>query len=387
MTTKKIFQKFHLLLGLVSGLIVFIVSITGALYAFKDEIESVTQTYREVEVKETTQILPSEAFAIARKAIPDTEIHGVTYEGSNRAIEVIFFQRSPFFYGAAYVNPYSGEVLHTTNFMQSFFGLVLMGHTSLWLPRPIGQPIISVMVIVYFILLITGIVLWWPNKKQRKGAFSFKKSKNKIVKIRELHTVFGFYASFFVLILLLTGSIWLFKSVEKGIYSAFGGTQEIEFSYPESDWKNKTNYTTVAHPLDSIYHITRAEFGTEAAIEIHDVTSDKSTILVEVNRDPSTYWQMDYLFYDQYSLQEIAPKHIYNRFDEAGLPEKVRRLNLDLHDGSIGGFLGKLLAFLVSLLSASFPVTGFLFWWLKRKKKKENKAKKVTAEVTAEVVN
>jgi uncharacterized iron-regulated membrane protein len=38
--------------------------------------------------------------------------------------------------------------------------------------------------------------------------------------------------------------------------------------------------------------------------------------------------------------------------------------------GSIGGFVGKIIAFLVSLVCASLPVTGFIIWW---KRKKTNK--------------
>uniref|UniRef100_UPI0025C529FF PepSY domain-containing protein n=1 Tax=Empedobacter sp. UBA6322 TaxID=1946446 RepID=UPI0025C529FF len=40
---KKIFGKLHLWFGLVIGLIIFIVSVTGALYVFKDEFENIAR--------------------------------------------------------------------------------------------------------------------------------------------------------------------------------------------------------------------------------------------------------------------------------------------------------------------------------------------------------
>jgi uncharacterized iron-regulated membrane protein len=43
---KKLIGKIHLWLGLTCGLVVFVVSITGCLYAFQAEIQELTQPYR-----------------------------------------------------------------------------------------------------------------------------------------------------------------------------------------------------------------------------------------------------------------------------------------------------------------------------------------------------
>ena len=42
-------------------------------------------------------------------------------------------------------------------------------------------------------------------------------------------------------------------------------------------------------------------------------------------------------------------------------------MNYDIHVGAIGGLTGKIIAFIVSLICASLPVTGFLVWWMKRR--------------------
>jgi uncharacterized iron-regulated membrane protein len=43
-------------------------------------------------------------------------------------------------------------------------------------------------------------------------------------------------------------------------------------------------------------------------------------------------------------------------------------MNYDLHVGSIGGLTGKIIAFIASLVCASLPVTGFLVWYLKKRR-------------------
>ena len=46
---KKAIGKIHLWLGLSSGIIVFIIAVTGCLYAFQEEIQNITEEYRFVE--------------------------------------------------------------------------------------------------------------------------------------------------------------------------------------------------------------------------------------------------------------------------------------------------------------------------------------------------
>ena len=46
-------------------------------------------------------------------------------------------------------------------------------------------------------------------------------------------------------------------------------------------------------------------------------------------------------------------------------------MNYDIHIGAIGGIAGKIIAFLVSLLTASLPVTGVLLWYGRNYKKKK----------------
>lgn len=372
MVLKTLLRKIHLYGGLASGLVVFIVSITGAIYAFKAEIESVTDSFKYVEAQDKEVLLPSQAFEIASKEIPNTQIHGVAYHGEGHAIEVIFYQPEPFYYGITYLNPYSGEVLKNRNNLRNFFELMQIGHTSLFLPKSIGLPIIKVTIIIYFIMLITGLVMWWPGNWRRKGAFYFSKSNKAIVKVKEWHQILAFYSISFILIILLTGSVFIFKSLENGIYYSLGGEKETTFSYPESDISQKNALYAGRNAVDLAYKKIRNEVGPETFVEIHEIHDSISSILVEVNHEPATWWKMDYIFYDQYTLKELTPKHAYGRFEMASTADKVRRLNYDIHSGGIGGFLGKLLAFLVSLISASLPVTGTWYWLKRRKIKKQS---------------
>lgn len=64
-TFRKACAKLHLWLGLLSGIVVFIVCITGCMYAFKDEITDATQPWRFVAPLEKEFLPPSRLLAIA----------------------------------------------------------------------------------------------------------------------------------------------------------------------------------------------------------------------------------------------------------------------------------------------------------------------------------
>jgi uncharacterized iron-regulated membrane protein len=80
-----------------------------------------------------------------------------------------------------------------------------MIHWSFLLKQDWGTYVVGIPVIIFVIMLITGIVLWWPkNKAARKQRFAFKWKNIKSWKRKnyDLHNVLGFYASIFALIFL-----------------------------------------------------------------------------------------------------------------------------------------------------------------------------------------
>ena len=359
-----------MILGLASGIIVFILGITGALYAFKTEIESLSQKYKKVGIENRDVIPPSVALKIAEESNPDIHVHGVIYREPCDAVEVIYYQPDPLYYGAAYLNPYSGEVIKIVNFVHTFFGFVYHGHIALWLPLKIGMPIIAVAALVFLVMLITGLILWWPRKNSSSRNFSFTKGVPSSIKRLEQHKVVGFYVIWLGLLLVLTGMTFVFRGFDKVVYKAMGGKKDATFSMPPSDTTNAHSVTFTGEPIDMLFERIKAQNPEIHFIEIHAVEDSVSPFLVELNRDPSTYWKMDYLFFDQYTLEPIRPEHVYGSFDDADTPDKIKRMYYDIHTGSILGFPGKLLAFLASLFCASLPVTGFVMWRNRRKEKK-----------------
>ncbi len=383
MKFKKASGKIHLWLGLSSGLVVFVIALTGCIYAFQEEIQNITQSYRFVDHQECPVLPPSKLKAIAEKELPGKTIHAVLYAKPGHAAQVIFYNLEPEYYYLVYLNPFTGEVLKVKDAQADFFSFILDGHFYLWLPPEIGQPVVASASLVFLVMLISGIVLWWPkNKKATKQRFSIKWSARWRRKNYDLHNVLGFYASCIAIILAVTGLVWGFEWFAQGYYQIAGGDKSLIYSEPESD---STFRSESAIPsIDRIYTIMRSENPTAEILEVHIPATGLSPIEVSINPDNGTYWKTDYRYFDQYSLKELSVKHIYGRTAEATAADKLLRMNYDIHTGAIIGLPGKILAFCASLIVASLPITGFYIWWGRKQKQKAKRLEKLKAPEKAQ---
>jgi uncharacterized iron-regulated membrane protein len=367
MTIKKVFGKIHLWLGFTSGLLVFIVAITGCIYAFQQEIQDLTQRFRFVEEQTTDFLPPSVLKAAAENELAGKHIHAVQYLAPDRAAQVIYYSIEPYYYYVVYVNPYTAEVVRVKDMSSDFFAIILDGHFYLWLPHEIGQPIVATACLVFVIMLISGIVLWWPRrKKDAKQRFTIRGKASWRRRNYDLHNVLGFYASFIALILALTGLVWGFEWYANGLYAVAGGEKTLLYSEPLSDTTRL--YDEDQPAIDRIFQLMKREYPEAKTIEVHLPETNASVISANANPDDETYWKLDYRYYDQHTLKEVSVDHIYGRFPELKAADKLLRMNYDIHTGAILGLPGKILAFCASLICASLPITGVSIWWGRRKK-------------------
>lgn len=369
---KKAIRQIHLWLGLASGLVVFIVAITGCLYAFQEEIQNMTQEYRFVQKQNEAFLLPSKLEKIARTALPDKHLHAIKYNESHKSAEAIFYNYEPFYYYTVYINPYTGNVLETVDLEKGFFRFVLDGHFYLWLPHEIGQTVVASFTLIFVLMIISGFILWFPkNRKAAKQRFWFNwkegikwKRKN-----YDLHNITGFYVMAIALIFAITGLVWGFPLFAYCYYTVAGGEKSLIYEDPATPKPENIDPKT-ANPLDKAWLMMQKEYPNAKSIEVHPPETDTASIAANANPESGTYWKIDYRYYNQYTLEEKKVSHIYGRFPEADASDKLMRMNYDIHTGAILGLPGKIFAFLISLLIASLPITGFLIWWGRKNKKK-----------------
>ena len=366
MTSRKLINTIHLWLGLISGLIIFIICITAAIWAFSPEIENLLQPYRTVQQQPVAFLSVSTLQKIADNALPNRVSERIDFEGSGKAAIINLSGKGNY---KLYINPYNGKILKICNENNAFFHLIKKGHTSLWLGNT-GEEIVKWASVIFFFILISGIVLWWPkNKAALKQRFTIKKNSSFIRLNYDLHNVLGFYASWIIVFAVLTAIVWGFDCIsdaEQWIGNA--GKKQPDISSYISTPNNQ--HSTDRNEMDSIFNHIICKYKTYRTALIIFPEDDSDVINIVVYPFQNAYRYDDYYF-DQYSLKEITlPK---DRYINLSGGEKLSRMNYDIHIGRIAGLPGRTVMFFSSLIGASLPVTGFIIWWKRKKKKKSAK--------------
>lgn len=390
-------KKVHLWLGLASGLVVFILGVTGCLLVFQPEVTQWARyDLRHADVVKS-QTLPlsqlhdrlSHAMGVERLR------YGITsFRDPARNWQALTYRLGTdswtYFgnienYRTGYINPYTGRVAGIVNEEQDFFQIVKGIHWSLLLAEPIGQPIVACSALIFSVMLLSGLILWWPRRWNRAGRQNRLhincKAPWKRLNI-DLHRVLGFYALLVLLIIGFTGLYWYFPFVQKTMY--FSGTGE--FTLPEPAFNRIVDARPASQadektPLAKAYATAWARFPEADAITFALPGVGGETIEAQVQPTEGRYDQPSVLLFDSQSGR-LVKQRLYS---EMNAGEKLLAMNYDLHVGSIGGLWTKLLAFVASLIAAGLPLTGFLYWYpaWKHKRRSRQQRKAAIAESPA----
>lgn len=380
--------KLHLWLGLSTGIIVFIISITGAIYAFQEEItnsirkDAIFHKEQNIESKTILSLkeLEQKINVVTKERFP---IHWVTIPvDKSRSYVFYYYEHNPkgwnvfeeyVIYKSVYVNPFTGEILGIYDETRSFFNIIKSIHYSFMLNTNWGVYVCGIPTLIFVFMLISGIVLWWPkNKNARKQRFWFnwKNVKKWKRKNYDLHNVLGFYASTFAFIIAITGLYYSFFFIQALIYFIFSGgsTSYPDFSHITTkapiEMRNEHTLDKIGKKVEELYPDAFAyslDFGYE-----HIDDHEHPNYSVFIKQLSYSYHINHSLIFDENSGELL---HIHDHKDK-NLGEKAIAANYDTHVGAILGLPGKILAFIISLICASLPITGFLIWWGRQKKQK-----------------
>lgn len=370
MKLKKLAGKIHLWLGLTTGLVVFILGLTGAIYCFAPELQNL-QSYRTVGEESKSFLPPSQIIQIAEGKLPGKSLQRVYYEDRNKAVMALFSKKDEYSL-SVFINPYSGEVLKVRNNDQDFLSIVLKIHRTLYIPY--GHEIIRWSTVIFFLLVTTGIILWWPRKRRTaKQAFFIMWSASPKRLNYDLHKVLGFYISWIVIFTALTGLIFAFESFADFTYKVTGaGRSIVQRKPPLSDTTAKTKSRT--EPIDYVWKLVEPDLHQKYISVLFVLPTTKTgPLLLRANPEKGTIYKTDFRYFDQYSGNEIAGAYVWGKYKDANtVADNIKRMNYDIHTGAIFGLPGRVALFFTALVAASLPITGVYFWWGKKRKLKRS---------------
>ncbi|WP_169767382.1 PepSY-associated TM helix domain-containing protein [Campylobacter curvus] len=375
---KKFWFNVHLILSLACVLPLLIVALSGAVISYHDEIiDALNAKNSHVKALLPSRMKVSEVLAkfstqkgefylsfIGRKSDEDAAIviSGIDKDGK---------------FDSYFLDPFTGKTLGE-NFGNKFIGLILNLHVNLGLGlsgsetlRLIGKHIVAVSTIALILLLVSGVVIYYPNFRHKfTRAFRINLHARGYTLLYQLHGSLGMSAAAVLFVISVTGLYFSYEWLAKLTNSAFG--EEQIYKAPKFTQAKGFALTDGAKlkELDTIFEIFTKERG--ESYEMFNVMippKDEIYSLRYTDRDATDDTKFSVMSID--AAQGKILRHA--RHDDArnAMPRAflLHKNVLNLHAGYTFGEAGKFIFCVASLLVVVFIVSGF--WMsLKRIRKK-----------------
>ncbi|RBL89921.1 PepSY-associated TM helix domain-containing protein [Chitinophaga flava] len=358
----------HLWLGISSGIVVIVVALTGTLFVYCDDIiDAMAGKARYITVKNERKLSPEELIAAFNREHPQLKAFSFqTYKDPSRSARIGAADKAGHF-SFTWMDPYSGQSL-TTSGAYYFFYVVAHVHSGEMPFGKTGNLIVQIATWIFLIELITGLILWWPSRwtpATRKQSFRIKWNASFKRVNYDLHNVPGFYSLLPALMLTITGLIIINDTVKSATHQLLG-------SKPDA-FKTMRSKTP---PYDS-----SKQFVPLVNI-VDDLLKDPATRQVRLSIPKDSATAVLAMAGRELGLKAMDGRMLMvNRYDgrEIPFPETIHRslridgMNMNIHIGFWGGWVGKIITTIAGLICATLPITGFLIWWGRKKSKKNQR--------------
>ncbi len=385
----KLFRKIlfwcHLCAGVIAGIIILVMSVTGVLLTYEKQIMAWadTRNYQVIPPTPVTSRLPVETLlARAREtqsgALPTT----IALRAEASAPAAFGFNGGRMIYA----NPYTGEILGDgAPGVRNFFHLVTDWHR--WLGtegagRTAGKAITGACNLAFLFIVTSGFYLWWPRSLtwvQVKNVLWFRRGLPGKARDFNWHNVIGFWSLLPLFLVVLSGVVISYPWAGNLVYRIVGENPPAQAARPPIP-PTGASAAISTEGLNQLW--TRAE---------QQTTGWKSlTLRLPNNADAPFAFTIDHgtggepqkratLTLDR-KTGEVAK---WEPFSSLTAGRQLRAFLRFTHTGEVGGVIGQTIAGIVSLGAVVLVWTGLALSWRRFRAWQGKRAK---ATVTTEAL-
>ncbi len=368
----KVYQavwRWHFWAGLVAAPFLILISVTGSIYVFKQELEPLI--YPELYLVEPSEKVASleEMRQDLQTALPDYTPFFISLpdrsdrswfgamqkrdENGKREFRWIFY------------DPFQKKILgHRAN-DEGFFEIVLKIHRTFFAGE-IGRILSETATCWGIISILSGLYLWWPRKKGKVLGVWLPRVKGRFrTMLRDWHTVPGVYISFFVLLIMISGL--LFTKIWGQTFlltnALTGGLPKSYLEQPQSTLAEDMGEPIKSISLDDAFAAAQTAFDFGHGYYSIEIPHEGSTEAIKFTTNlTKPLLEAGIVFVDQYSAEVL----MVETSSDFPLMTQISLFAYPVHVGSIFGLTTKILAFISCLLIIAMSITGVWMWWRRR---------------------
>ncbi len=186
---------------------VILLSLSGGVYLFKEEVEArQDRPYAHLELV-GTRTAAAEQIRAAVAAVPDGRFDGYELPKSATAATQVLVHEGDHVV-RVYINPATLEVLHTLREDERLMGNVRKFHGEL-MAGEYGSMVVELAASWTILMIVTGLCLWWPRHSRGMAGVLYPRfGGGSRMMWRDLHAVTGIWICSFALFLLVSGLPW-----------------------------------------------------------------------------------------------------------------------------------------------------------------------------------
>lgn len=348
----------HSTTGLIAGIFILALSFSGALLMFHDQIDNFQKPLIEESQLSQKTLSVDSCYKIVQHKYPHAVISSCNLPENEAATFSFSLYDSSYLQGTKamqlFIHPKSGFILKSRggseDVQHNFMSWLAAFHSSFHAGKT-GEWLLGFFAIIFFISIVTGIILY------RKNILAVLTFKSAIWKKNNLHQIIGVWALLFNLMICITG-FWMQRYVfKKSFYQSYDWVNTIKAS-PALSFSFDSAYTQLKN--------THSDF-TGYVIYFAQSKSGKTNIYGSNSTNAFIHSKK---FADVITLDSAGGVFKTRLVNENSAADYYDIVNSQLHMGKYGGWPIKIIYSFFGLSSGILSITGFLLW--RKRKKRSN---------------
>lgn len=380
---RKVLFWCHLTVGVIGGLVILMMSVTGVLLTYERQIIAWadTRNYQVVPPSTGAARLPVESLlAKVRETQPGANITTVTMRADTSEPASVALAAAP---GAGpgsartiFANPYTGDVLgEGAKGVRKFFHVMTDWHR--WLgahgeSRATARAITGACNLGFLFIVSSGIYLWWPRKRawqQFKQILWFRRGLPGKARDFNWHNVIGFWSFAPLFIVVLSAVTISYQWAGNLVYRVVGENPPAQRGPGGSPQANAGQQRggggrdNASVPLDGLNGSwVRAEGQTTGwrSVSLRLPATAEAAAVFTIDRGTGGEPQKRATLTLDRKTGEIVRWEPFSSFTKG---RRLRSILRFAHTGEVGGIVGQTIAGLVSLGGAFLVWTGLALAW------------------------
>lgn len=378
---KKNLYTWHCWGALIACIPLLLISLTGSILVFKPELDRWLQPDLEtVLIKSGDQRLPLDAlYSHIKEGHKQFDLGSwEIFDNGFQADRLYLIRRGTDEWHKAHLNPYSGELLSKPAAMDHYLTDWLLDLHEKLLLKDTGVIIAAITAIIMTFLGISGLILYRNVYANFFGKFLYNSVKSfrnirwhkrQQLWMMDLHKWVGALSSPVLLILGITGGYWNIAHYLHELEEHAGGAEHYKSqgSLLSSNISLDAKYQESVNTIDglSITYLVMP-FEPERGLTFFGKVPGNNVITEAVASQYASTVTFD--------RETGAVKHVHD-IRTAGVGEQILDSFRELHFGSFGGMISRIIWCILGLSPVLLSITG-LYVWLGRKRARRKKSSK-----------